>query len=152
MHKSIRVIFDSNIWISFAIGKRLSELNIAFRHPKIKIFVCRKLITEVHKTTQKTKLSKYILPERREMLLELMESCHWVNIEEQITISRDPNDNFLLDLAAKINADFLITGDKDLLVLKNYLHTNIISFNSFISILDIINSSSPSHNNKSFLN
>jgi putative PIN family toxin of toxin-antitoxin system len=130
-----RVIFDSNIWISFAIGKRLSEMKVTLTHPNVKVFVCQKLLREISETIQKPKLIKYISPERRQMLLELMTACHCVEIEEQIFISRDPKDNFLLDLAAKINADYLITGDKDLLVLKKYQHTNIVSFNSFMAIL-----------------
>ena len=132
------VIFDSNIWISFAIGKRLNELKIALTHPNVKVFVCRKLLWEVSGTIQKSKFAKYISPERRQMLLELMEACHCVEIEGQITISRDPNDDFLLDLATKINADYLITRDNDLLVLKKYQQTNIVSFSSFMAILDII--------------
>jgi putative PIN family toxin of toxin-antitoxin system len=129
-----RVIFDSNIWVSFAIGKRLDELKMTFTHPNIEIFACRKLLWEVSDATQKPKLSKYISPDRREMLLELIEACHFVNIEEEVFIARDPNDNYLLDLSAKVNADFLVTGDNDLLVLKNYRHTAIVTFNSFLSI------------------
>jgi len=138
MAPPLKVIFDSNIWISFAIGKRLDELKMTFSHPKIEIFVCRKLFYEVSKTVRKSKFVKYISPDRSQMLLEIMQACHWTDIEEQISISRDPNDNFLLDLSETINADFLITGDNDLLVLKKYKHTNIISFNSFMAILDTI--------------
>jgi len=134
----IHVIFDSNIWISFAIGKRLNELKTALTHPNVKVFVCRKLLWEVSGTIRKSKLAKYISPERRQMLLELMESCHHIEIEEQISILRDPNDDFLLDLATKINANYLITGDNDLLILKNYQHTKIVSFGTFMTILDLI--------------
>jgi putative PIN family toxin of toxin-antitoxin system len=133
-----RVIFDSNIWISFAIGKRLNELKVSLTHPNIKVFVCRKLLREVGETARKSKLAKYISPDRRQMLLELMEACHCVDIEEQVFISRDPDDNFLLDLAAKINADYLITGDNDLLILKKFQCTNIIPFNSYMAILETI--------------
>ena len=137
-HKPQRIIFDSNIWISFAIGKRLNELKEVFLNPNVRIFVCRKLVWEVSISIEKPKLSKYISPDRRAMLLYLMDVCPNVDIEEQISISRDPNDNFLLDLAVKINADYLITGDNDLLVLKNYRHTTIVSFSSFMAILDTI--------------
>ena len=55
-----RVIFDSNIWVSFAIGKRLNELRMALTHPKIEVFVCHKLLWEVRVVIQKPKLLKYI--------------------------------------------------------------------------------------------
>jgi len=138
LHKSQRVIFDSNIWVSFAIGKRLEGLKITFADPNIEIFVCQKLLREVREAVLKPKLSKYISADRRKMLLEIMEACHFTSIEEQASISRDPNDNYLLDLVAKTNADFLITGDNDLLVLKKYRQTAIVTFSSFMTILDII--------------
>ena len=135
---SKRVIFDSNIWVSFAIGKRLNELKMALIHPKVEVFVCQKLLWEVGVTTQKPKLHKYISHDRQKMLLELMKACQCVNIVEQISISRDPNDDYLLDLAATVNADFLVTGDSDLLILKNYRNTNIVSFASFMAVIDIL--------------
>ena len=69
---SRRVIFDSNIWVSFAIGKRLNELRMALTHPKVEVFVCQKLLWEVGITIQKPKLSKYISHDRQKMLLELI--------------------------------------------------------------------------------
>ena len=135
---SKRVIFDSNIWISFYIGKRLNELRIALTHPKVKVFVCQKLLWEVKATTQKPKLLKYISPDRERMLLEIMQACQYVNIVEQVSISRDPNDDYLLDLAVTTDADFLVTGDKDLLVLKKYHNTNIISYSSFMAVIDTL--------------
>ena len=137
-NSSKRVIFDSNIWISFAIGKRLNELRIALTHPKVEVFVCQKLLWEVRVTTQKPKLLKYISQDRQKMLLELMRACQCVDIVEQISISRDPNDDYLLDLAVIVEADFLVTGDKDLLIFKNYQNTNIVSFASFMAIIDTL--------------
>ena len=132
---SIRVIFDSNIWISFAIGKRLKELKMALTHPKVEVFVCQKLLWEVRATTHKPKLLKYISQDRQKMLIDLMQACQSVNIEEQISISRDPNDDYLLDLSVTADADFLVTGDNDLLILKNYHNTNIVSFTSFMAVI-----------------
>ena len=135
---SKRVIFDSNIWVSFAIGKRLDELKMALTHPKVEVFVCHKLLREVGTTVQKPKLCKYISHDRQNMLLELMKACQCVSIVEQISISRDPNDDYLLDLAVTVDADFLITGDKDLLIIKNYRNTNIVSFSSFMAVIDTL--------------
>ncbi len=41
--------------------------------------------------------------------------------------SRDPNDNFLLDLAEESKANYIITGDKDLLTIKNHKGTKILT-------------------------
>ena len=133
-----RVIFDSNIWVSFAIGKRLNELRAALTHPKVEVFVCQKLLWEVREVVQKPKLLKYISSDRQKMLFDLMQACRCIQIAEHVSISRDPNDDYLLDLASTTSADYLVTGDSDLLILRNYQNTNIISFSSFMAVLDTL--------------
>ena len=132
----MKIILDSNIWISFAIGKQLSEMKYIFESPNILIFVCDKILREVNATLLKPKLQKYISGERRNMLMELMVSCSMETIHEQVIRSRDPMDNFLLDLAETVDADYLITGDKDLLVLQQHRNTVILTFRYFKFILD----------------
>jgi hypothetical protein len=50
-------------------------------------------------------------------------------------ICRDSKDNFLLSLSFIGNADYLVTGDKDLLELKEYKGTKIITPNEFDKLL-----------------
>ncbi len=52
-----------------------------------------------------------------------------------VTGSRDPNDNFLLSLSLDGRADFLVTGDLDLLVLQKTGTTQIMRLNDFLSVL-----------------
>jgi putative PIN family toxin of toxin-antitoxin system len=47
--------------------------------------------------------------------------------------SRDPDDNYVLQLCESISADYLITGDKDLLVLKYFVETTILSPAEFLN-------------------
>ena len=51
-------------------------------------------------------------------------------------ISRDPNDDYLLTFSKHYNLDYLVTGDKDLLVLKSYGQTQILTFAEFIVELE----------------
>jgi putative PIN family toxin of toxin-antitoxin system len=50
-------------------------------------------------------------------------------------ISRDPYDDHVLAVAAQAKADYLITGDNDLLVLKEHADTLIIRPRQFWEIL-----------------
>ena len=47
---------------------------------------------------------------------------------------REPEDLYLLALADAVDADFLLIGDKDLLVLKKYNKTEIISYSEFMKL------------------
>ena len=50
-------------------------------------------------------------------------------------VSADPNDNYLLALAAAGAADFLVTGDKrDLLGIAVYEGTRIITVRDFLAM------------------
>lgn len=51
------------------------------------------------------------------------------------SICRDPKDNFLLDLAVSSNADYLVTGDNDLLVLDPFQNIQIIRADEMEKIL-----------------
>lgn len=53
-------------------------------------------------------------------------------IDKIVKLSRDPKDDFLLSLALSINADYLITGDEDLLILEQIGLTKIITMDDFL--------------------
>ena len=55
-----------------------------------------------------------------------------IEVKSIVTICRDPKDNFLLALAKDGKADYLITGDKDLLDLKKFGKTKIKTITNFI--------------------
>ena len=57
------------------------------------------------------------------------------NISRTVYICRDPKDNMILELAAEIEADYIITGDKDLLVLAKFEKTEIASPQQFLEVL-----------------
>ena len=49
---------------------------------------------------------------------------------------RDIKDNYLLALSKDSNADYLITGDKDLLDLNKFENTEIVTLPQFIEIIN----------------
>lgn len=53
-----------------------------------------------------------------------------------VTICRDEKDNFLLALAKDSGADYLITGDKDLLILKTIEKTKILTIVDFLNTVE----------------
>jgi putative PIN family toxin of toxin-antitoxin system len=55
-------------------------------------------------------------------------------VKSKVDKCRDLNDNFLLNLAIDGKADFLVTGDSDLLVLGRINQTQILSWADFVSM------------------
>lgn len=55
-----------------------------------------------------------------------------VEPDEHVTVCRDPKDNQFLDVAVASEAPFLVTGDKDLLILKSFRTTRILTPREFL--------------------
>ena len=66
------------------------------------------------------------------MLLAFDAFIDLIDVQSIVTICRDPKDNFLLALAKDSKADYLLTGDNDLLDIKNFGKTKIITRNNFL--------------------
>lgn len=130
--KSIKVIFDTNVWISFLIGKRLSFIKNHISNGQITIIITHQLLVEIKEVTSREKLKKYFPKESVDELINLLETIA-IKIEIQPVhfINRDPKDNFLLDLIEFSQADYLVTGDKDLLEHNPFQTATIISPASF---------------------
>jgi len=114
--KRVKVIFDTNVWISFLIGKRLSKIRQYISGGQILIVTTEQLLSEIKIVTSREKLRKYFLKESVIELIDLLETiAEKVEINPTHFINRAPKDNFLLDLIDYSKADYLVTGDSDLL-------------------------------------
>jgi len=56
--------------------------------------------------------------------------------EESIRLCRDPDDNFLLETAVAGKADYIVSGDADLLDLRKFRTVKIVKPAAFLAILD----------------
>jgi uncharacterized protein len=132
IEKGIKVIFDTNVWISFLIGKRLPNIKQYIVNGHIQIITCERLITEIRLVTRREKIKKYFKKNDVEELLELLNIIA-IKVETKPThfINRDPKDNFLLDLIDFSKADYLITGDKDLLEHNPFKSAQILTPTEF---------------------
>lgn len=133
-----RVIIDTNIWISFLIGKQFTSMKELLITAIIQPIFSVQLLDELLITTQKPKLQKYFQKDRVDNLMIFLKEIGEI-IESQSIVSdcRDPKDNYLLALAKDSNADFLITGDQDLLVLEVFNQTGIVTYQDFLKIINI---------------
>ncbi len=55
-NRSIKVIFDTNVWISFLIGKRLTKITRHISDRSITIVTTEQLLTEIKTVTSRKNL------------------------------------------------------------------------------------------------
>jgi putative PIN family toxin of toxin-antitoxin system len=128
------------VWISFLIGKRLGIIKEYISNENIKIITTTQLIKEIKIVTSRPKLNKYFPTDNVNELIELLETiADKIEISPKFFISRDPKDNFLLDLIESSKANYLVTGDKDLLILNPFKSAEIITPANFEKVLKTLN-------------
>jgi putative PIN family toxin of toxin-antitoxin system len=134
--KPIKVIIDTNLWISFLIGKELSSLKFLLVEQTVQPILSEQLLQEIILVTQRPKLQKYFPQSKVKELIDLLQIIGLlIEIKSETSICRDLKDNYLLALAKDSQANFLITGDKDLLILKQIESTQILTYQDFWQII-----------------
>jgi putative PIN family toxin of toxin-antitoxin system len=132
--KNRRVILDTNLWISFLISKRQKELDVLLESGKLTLIFSQELLEEFLEVSERPKFKIFFKKSDIKTLLTQIETFgELIKVESKINECRDPKDNFLLSLSVDGKADFLITGDSDLLVLGKIKETEIITWQEFIS-------------------
>lgn len=134
--RSKKIILDTNLWISFLISKDYSFLDDYIEKEKVKLIFSRELFSEFISVTERPKLKKYFTEGDVERLIRLINKYGILIEVSSITdVCRDKKDNFLLNLAIDSKADYLVTGDNDLLIIKKIQNTKILTIKELVKIL-----------------
>lgn len=131
------VVLDTNIWVSAIIWGGIPDEIISLQEQrKIEIASSRKLLSELENTFNKkkiqTKLEALQLTTSSAISL-VYDSVNIYPIEELIVPElRDPDDTVVLATAITANAEVIITGDRDLLILQEYQNIQIMTATDFL--------------------
>lgn len=138
--QSKHVIIDTNLWISYLITNKYQFLDSLILTSKIKLIFSEELLDEFLNVTNRPKFTKYFGKSDINRLFKLIEEyALFIDVKTNLKLSRDCNDDFLLNLALDSNADYLVTGDSDLLILKQIGVTKIITIQELKEIFIIFN-------------
>jgi putative PIN family toxin of toxin-antitoxin system len=132
--KALKLIIDTNLWVSFIISKKQHLIDPLLYSKEARLLFSKELIAEINQTITKPKLKKYFGTNAlEEMVLAFDPFIDFIEVKSIVTLCRDEKDNFLLALAKEGDADYLLTGDKDLLDLKWFGKTKINTISEFLT-------------------
>ena len=122
----MRVLLDANILISYLLNRRadspITRIVEAGILGEFTLLLAEALLDECSaKVAGKPYLAKRITPvEMKQFTAILLEHSETIPIitEPIPAVTRDPKDDYLLAYAMVGEADYLVTGDDDLLVLR----------------------------------
>ncbi|HOF02224.1 MAG TPA: putative toxin-antitoxin system toxin component, PIN family [Spirochaetota bacterium] len=132
----MKIILDTNVIISAFVFKgncgKVFDLSVNF----FDSYISQWILDEVSRVLKdKFESEESLIDEIKSILIK---NYNYINPDNKLPeICRDIDDNNILQLAEYINADYLITGDKDLLILEKYYNTIILSPKDFVKIFDI---------------
>jgi uncharacterized protein len=92
---------------------------------------------ELAEVLLRDKFDRYASVQSREAFLRsFIEEAHVVEVVEAIRACRDPKDDKFLEVASGARAEYLITGDQDLLVLDPFRGSQILTPAAFVEALE----------------
>lgn len=126
----MRVIIDANVAIAGAGSRGLCEaiMELCLEHHRI--VLCEGILKEIE---EKLKLKLKVPPTIVAEYVKVLRNSAEIVVPEHVDkgICRDPNDLMVLGLVYPGNADVIVTGDKDLLVITEYKGARILNPRSF---------------------
>jgi putative PIN family toxin of toxin-antitoxin system len=134
----MKVIIDTNLWISFLIGHQTQLVRRMLTDMRFDVFVCARLVEEIRDVATRNKIRKYVTQADIDDLLAIINAfCQFsvISTEAPGTAIRDPKDLYILSLADTIGADYIVSGDADLTDLGQYHQTRIMKISDFKAMM-----------------
>ncbi|MDI6720960.1 MAG: putative toxin-antitoxin system toxin component, PIN family [Candidatus Aenigmarchaeota archaeon] len=135
----IKAVLDTNIFVSSIFWEkgnphRIVELAL---DKKIEVFTSVEILQELEKVLKRD----FDEPDeliQRQIGLIFEYSSVIVSGKKVNVIKADPDDNKILECALVSGADYIVSGDKHLLNIKEYEGTKIIKAREFVEIIENI--------------
>jgi len=128
----MKVVFDTNIFVSALVipGSQAEKAILRIAEGPDVLLLSKEILDELLSI-----LSSKFSRDKEEIsrvAVILSEMAEWVEPAEKINVLNDEPDNRILECADSGNADAIVTGDKELLRLKRYGRTKIISLKVYL--------------------
>jgi uncharacterized protein len=137
--KKVKVVFDTNIWISISMKKVLKDKFFQTKD-KLTIYISKEIALETSKVLQYPKIAQ-VLKEtnttKRDVLRTITLNSQLVEPKTTVhLINEDTQDNTILECALAAGADIIVSGDKHLLDLGKFKKTKIVTAREFFDSLN----------------
>jgi hypothetical protein len=137
----MRVVLDSNVLLSafIRVDSKPYKLVRAWLDGRFELVSSREQLEELTRASRYPRLRRLLEPVEIGWLINrIRERALIVDKVPDIDAANDPADNFLLAMADKASAEYLVTGDKfGLLALKRHGLTRIMSVSEMVATLKL---------------
>ena len=130
-----RVVIDTNVMVSAFLGGGLETIIVAWTAGKFSLIVSNQVVSEYLEVLSRPRF-KITHDELDNFAALILIKAEFVLPEESIhAVEADPSDNKYIEAAVAGQADYIVSGDKHLLDLKEYKGIFIITPRAFLEQL-----------------
>jgi putative PIN family toxin of toxin-antitoxin system len=125
----LQFVINTNVLVSsILIKKSSSDAALKKARSLGNLLFSEATFQELQTVLNRSKFDRYVsLQVRSEFIFRLRLASELVEIIERVDLCRDKKDNKFLEVTINGKADYLITGDNDLLVLRPFQDVKILS-------------------------
>jgi putative PIN family toxin of toxin-antitoxin system len=132
--KKIKVVFDTNVWISIFMEKRLRD-EFSKVKQDLTVYVSEDIGLEISKVLQYPQVAEVLrkIGVRERDVLRILDA-NSKKVEPKVNlciVNEDAEDNKILECALAAGADIIVSGDKHLLKLGKFRKTRILTPREF---------------------
>ena len=131
---TLRVVLDTNTRFSALVFRGTPGLLVALLQTGDYLEVVSQALLDEYQDVLERKSDKSREAIEAEIAL-VAARARFVQAQESVSISRDPDDNRILECALAGQADYIITGDRDLLILGSFRGIPILTIRQFLDQL-----------------
>jgi putative PIN family toxin of toxin-antitoxin system len=128
----MKAVFDTNVLIAAFLTEGIcAKLLIRARRRDFDMILCDGILQEFKRVLKKKFAASPHEMSEAVIILSAAAQDILRRTDSIASICRDPDDNLILDCARDAVADYIVTGDEDLLVLKKYEGISILNPSEF---------------------
>ena len=133
------VVFDLNVLVSSLIVKgKPHDLWLKAKNNEFTLELSREMVSELVNVVSRKKFEKYVVDiDVKLFLADLSEIGKFVRVKSNFkVISEDPDDDIIVRTAYDGKADYIVSGDRHLLKLKEFKGIKILTIDEMLSVLN----------------
>jgi hypothetical protein len=132
--KKVKVVFDTNVWISIFMEKRLRD-EFSRAKTDLTVYISEDIGLEISKVLQYPQVAEILRKigmRENDVLRILANNSKKVETKLKLhVINEDTEDNKIIECALAAGVDFIVSGDRHLLVLGKFKKTSILTPREF---------------------
>lgn len=133
---TVRVVLDTNVLVSaLGFGGSPLEALLSTFDEDVQLLASEQTLDELQRVMRYDRLH-FSKAERTQYLTILRSEAEIVQPDTDLSVVRDPDDDKFLEVAVHGAADYLVSGDQDLIVLGSYEDVDVVSPDEFAALFD----------------